>query len=45
MATVYRSDQVSQMEHKWTFHGHQLGVVSVDINPTGTGRSHDQGIT
>ena len=33
-----RSDQVSQLEHKWTFDGHQLGVVSVDINPAGTGK-------
>ena len=36
---ICRNDQASQMEHKWTFHGHQLGVVSAVINPTGTGRS------
>ena len=26
-----------ELKLRWTLEGHQLGVVSVDINPTGTG--------
>ena len=35
---IYRDDNNSLLEPKWTFDGHQLGVVSVATNATGTGR-------
>ena len=28
-----------KVEHKWTFEGHQLGVVSVTTDPNGEGLS------
>ena len=31
-----RDEQRCSLEHKWTFEGHQLGVVSVAADPTGS---------
>ena len=33
---VTRDEQRCSLEHKWTFEGHQLGVVSVAADPTGS---------
>ena len=30
-----RDDVTTTLEHKWTFEGHQLGVVSVAMDPSG----------
>lgn len=32
---IFRNNE--QLELKYNFEGHQLGIVSVDINATGTG--------
>ena len=39
---TYRDDGKSLLEPKWTFEGHQLGIVSVATDPTGTGKQKPQ---
>ena len=35
LSVLLRDEQRCNLEHRWTFEGHQLGVVSVVADPAG----------
>ena len=41
---LVRDEERCALDHKWTFEGHQLGVVSVTADPTGNCKQWDSDV-